>query len=452
MIAKHPSPTLSDGSLVQNQIYINGQWKPSRTGKTFEVRDPATNAVITTCPESNVEDLEEAISAASKAFQTWKLRSGRERGRILRRWYELIIENKEDLAVLCTWENGKSRADSDGEVIFAASFVEWYSEEAARVYGDVIPHTNSACRTQVAKEAIGVCGLITPWNFPLGMITRKAAPALAAGLINIVTALDNAPALGLALCKSPIVKKISFTGSTRVGKVLAEQSGSTLKKLSLELAGNAPFIVFDDADLDVAVSCAITAKFKEGIYDAFSQELSEAVSRFVVGSGLDRKTTHGPLTNGMSKVQDHIKDATKKGAKLVRGGKTLPDLGPNFFEPTVLTNIDDTMQISREETFGPIAALFKFSTEDEAIKRANDCEVGLAGYVMTNSLSRANWVSERLETGMVAINTGTISDASAPFGDVKYSGIGREGSKYGIEEYLTMKTIVSAVLPPRAML
>lgn len=367
--------------------------------------------------------------------------------------------------------------------------MEWYSEEAARVYGDVIPHSTGNASIRTLKEPIGVCGLITPWNFPLAMGVRKISAALAAGctvvlksdgltpfssnalavlceragvpkgVFNVVTALENTPQLGVALCESDIVKKISFTGSTRVGKLLFKQSASTLKKLSLELGGNAAFIVFDDADLETAISSLLVAKFKvtgqtcvcanrifiqQGIYDKFVQRFVEGVRKFRIGNSLkDDSVTHGPLTNGIEKVESHIKDAISKNAKVLLGGNSLPQMGKNFHELTILGDVDDTMLVSREETFGPVAALLKFSTEDEVVKRANNSDVGLASYLMTSDLGRSYRVSEKLETGMVAINTGVISDAPAPFGGVKHSGFGREGSKYGIDDYLTIKMIVT---------
>jgi succinate-semialdehyde dehydrogenase / glutarate-semialdehyde dehydrogenase len=371
----------------------------------------------------------------------------------------------------------------------SANFFEWYSEEAARIYGDIIPHSTSNARIRAVKEPIGVVGLITPWNFPLAMAVRKVSAALAAGctivlktdgltpfaanalaalgeraglppgVLNVVTALENTPQLGIALCESDVVKKISFTGSTRVGKLLYQQSASTLKKLSLELGGNAAFIVFDDCDMEVAISSLLIAKFKvtgqtcvcanriyiqDGIYDEFSRRFVDEVRKFRVGNALiDDAVTQGPLTNGLDKVEAHIKDAVSKNARILLGGNKLPSLGRNFHELTVLADVDDTMQVSREETFGPLAPLFRFSTEDEVVKRANKSEVGLAAYVMTSDLNRSYRVSERLETGMVAINTGVISDAPAPFGGVKHSGFGREGSRYGMDDYLTVKMVVT---------
>lgn len=454
------SSSLKDSALFVEKSYINGQWVTSKSNKTFNVTNPALDAVIGSCPESTNDDLSDAIQAASNALPTWKALSGRQRGRILRKVFDLLVENKVDIGRIITAENGKARPDAEGEVLFAASFFEWFSEEAARLYGDVIPHSNATSRTHVIKEPVGVCGLITPWNFPIAMGARKVAAALAAGCtvilksdgvtpfssnalavlceraglprgaLNVVTALENTPQIGLGLCESDIVKKISFTGSTRVGKLLMQQSSGTLKKLSLELGGNAPFIVFDDADLEVAVASALGSKFKvtgqtcvcanrlyvqEGIYNEFCQRLLEEVKKFHVGDGLqDGSVTHGPMTIGVSKVEEHIKDAVNKKAKVLLGGNRLPSLGKNFHELAILGDVNDTMQVASEETFGPLAALFKFSTEDEVINRANNCDVGLASYVMTSDLARSHRVTERLEFGMVALNTGVISDSSAP--------------------------------------
>lgn len=449
--------SLKDPSLFAEKSYINGQWTSSAS--TFSVVNPATEQTIATCPESTPDILNSAIQAASTTFPAWRAIPGRQRGRILRRLADLLVENKSDLGKIITAENGKAKADAEGEVLFAAGFFEWFAEEASRIYGDVIPHSSAMSRTHVLKEPIGVCGLITPWNFPLAMGGRKISAALAAGctvvvksdgltplslnamavlaeragvprgVLNVVTALQNTPQLGLALCESDIVKKISFTGSTRVGKLLMQQSSNTLKKLSLELGGNAPFIVFDDADLEVAISSVLASKFKvtgqtcvcanriyvqEGIYNRFCQRLIEEVKKFRTGDGSQDSTTHGPLTNGVGKVQEHIKDAVSKHATVLLGGNPLPSLGSNFHELTILGNMNDNMIVNSEETFGPIAALYRFSNEDEAIERANNCPVGLASYVMTSDLARSHRVTERLQFGMVALNTGVISDAAAP--------------------------------------
>ncbi|EGX97142.1 succinate-semialdehyde dehydrogenase [Cordyceps militaris CM01] len=478
---------LSDPSLIQERSYINGQWVAANSGKTFKVSNPATGEVIGTAPECDVEDLNAAISAASDAFQTWRAYSGRQRGRIIRKLFDLIVEHKIDIGKIITAENGKAKPDAEGEALFAASFFEWFSEEAPRIYGDVAPHSTPNGRIQILKQPVGVCGLITPWNFPIAMAARKVAAALAAGctlvlksdgvtpfatnilavlgeraglpkgVLNIVTALDNTPRLGLALCESPEVKKISFTGSTRVGKILMRQSSDSLKKLSMELGGNAPFIVFDDANVETAVAAAVIAKFKvtgqtcvcanriyvqEGIYEKFSRRLVEEVRKFRVGNGADGSVTHGPLTIGVEKTEEHVQDAINKKASVLLGGKRLTNLGPNFFDLTVLGDVTDEMAVMTEETFGPLAALSKFKTEDEVIRRANTSEVGLASYVMTNYLNRQYRVTEKLDFGMVAINTGVISDPAAPFGGVKHSGFGREGSKYGVDDYLVLKSVV----------
>lgn len=450
---------LKDSGLFVEKQYINGQWVSAKSNKSFQVKNPATQDPIGSCPESDIDDLNDAITAASGAFPVWRSYSGRQRGRILRKLFDLIVENKEDIGKIITAENGKAKPDAEGEALFSAGFFEWFAEEAPRIYGDVVPHSLPNGRIQILKQPVGVCGLITPWNFPMAMGARKVAAALAAGctvvlksdgltpfssnvlavlaeragvpkgVLNVVTALDNTPKLGVTLCSSSIVKKISFTGSTRVGKILMKQSSDTLKKLSLELGGNAPFIVFDDADVEVAVTAAILSKFKvtgqtcvcanrifvqEGIYDKFSKRLVEEVAKFRVGNGADASVTHGPLTTGVSKVEEHVQDATSKNAKVLLGGKRLPDIGPNFFELTILGDVDDSMAVMSDETFGPLAALTKFKTEDEVIKRANSVEVGLASYLITNDLARSYRVSERLEFGMVALNTGVISDPAAP--------------------------------------
>ncbi|KAL5615899.1 hypothetical protein FOBRF1_004647 [Fusarium oxysporum] len=481
--------TLKDPSLlVESRPFINGEWPLFTSSQTFPVCNPATNTIIGSAPECTVDDVNSAISAASEAFPLWRAQSGRQRAKIIRKIAELLAEHKTDIAKIITAENGKAKADAEGEVMFSAGFFEWFAEEAPRLYGDVVPHSQPNSRVQVIKQPVGVCGLITPWNFPLAMAARKVAAALAAGcttvlktdgvtpfsgnvlgvlaeraglpkgVLNIVTALDNTPKLGLALCESDVVKKISFTGSTRVGKILMKQSADTLKKLSLELGGNAPFIVFDEADVETAVSSAIIAKFKvtgqtcvcanriyvqEGIYDQFSKRLVEEVGKFKVGNGADPSVTHGPMTTSVDKVEEHVQDALKNKATLLFGGQRLPDLGKNFFQPTVLGDVDDTMAVTYEETFGPLAALTKFKTEDEVIARANKSDVGLASYIMTNNLARSHRVQERLEFGMVAINTGVISDWAAPFGGVKHSGMGREGSRYGVDDYMVLKTIVT---------
>lgn len=396
-------------------------------------------------------------------------------------------ENAEDLATLITWENGKPLADAKGEVTYAANFFEWFSEEAPRIYGETIPATVPGNRVMTIKEPVGVCGLITPWNFPAAMITRKAGPALAVGattvtkapgetpftslalaelahragipkgVVNVITTLKNTPEVGQELCTNPDVRKVSFTGSTGVGKLLMKQASGTLKKLSFELGGNAPFIVFDDADLDVAVAGAVASKFRssgqtcvcanrifvqKGIYDAFAQAFAAKVKEFKVGNGFETGNTHGPLIHdrAIDKVDSHVRDAEKKGGKVIVGGQKLADLGPNFYQPTIITGLTSEMAIATEETFGPVAGLFRFETEEEVVKIANSTPVGLAGYFFSKDLQRVYRVAEALDVGMVGVNTGLISDPAAPFGGVKESGFGREGSKYGVEEYLVSST------------
>ena len=500
---------LRDPSLFKQDVcYVNGEWVKARSGKTFEVHgkpplsrvsqtdavsltpclDPATGQLIGTCPEFDAQDTEKAVAAAAVAFEEFRHRTGRERSKLLRRWYELMVENAEDLATLITWENGKPTADAKGEVTYAANFFEWFSEEAPRIYGDTIPSSVPGNRVFTIKEPVGVCGLITPWNFPAAMITRKAGPALAvgctvvckapgetpytplalaelahragipAGVVNVVTALHNTPEVGLVLTTNPTVRKVSFTGSTPVGKLLMKQCSSTLKKLSLELGGNAPFIVFDDADVDVAVAGAIASKFRSsgqtcvcanrifvqrGVYDEFAAKLAAKVREFKVGHGFDAGVTHGPLIHdrAVDKVAQHVQDAQSKGATVVLGGHKLPDLGPNFFQPTVLTGMTTEMAMADEETFGPVAGLFRFDTEEEVVRIANATQVGLAGYFFSQDLHRVHRVAEHLEVGMVGVNTGLISDPASPFGGVKESGFGREGSLYGIGEYQVTKMI-----------
>ena len=478
----------ADPSLFKSQTYVNGQWVGSQNGKSFEVTDPATGQTIGTMPEMDVNDTETAIKAAAAALPAFRKTTPRQRARWLRKWYDLMMENSEDLVKMITLENGKPLADAKAEVVYAANFLEWFAEEAPRAYGDTIAASNAANRIYTLKEPVGVCGLITPWNFPAAMITRKIGPALAAGctvvikspgetpftcaalmelahragipkgVLNVVTTLENTPTIGKYICESPTVKKVSFTGSTRVGSLLMKQSSATLKKLSFELGGNAPVIVFDDANLDTAVAGVLAGKFRgsgqacvspnriyvqRGIYDAFAKAFTEKVNQFKVGPGAAEGTTFGPLIHdrAVAKVQEHVDDAVGRGAKVFTGGATIPDLGPHFFQPTVLGEVNQTMKIASEETFGPIAALFPFDTEAEVVKYANDADVGLAGYFFSQDVSRCYRVAEALEVGMVGVNTGMVSDASSPFGGVKLSGFGREGSKYGIEEYMTIKAV-----------
>ncbi|KAI9762811.1 MAG: succinate semialdehyde dehydrogenase NADP+ linked [Chaenotheca gracillima] len=484
----HTVPPLSDKSLFKNECYVNGEWVKAKSGKTFEVKDPASMKVIGSCPEFDKSDTENAIAAAAAALPSFRKTTGRERSRMLRKWYQLMTENADDLAKLITWENGKPLADAKGEVAYAAGFYEWFSEEAPRVYGDIIPASIAGNRVMTLKQPVGVCGLITPWNFPAAMITRKIGPALAAGctlvakapgetpftslalaelahragipkgVVNFVTAMGNTAEVGETLTSSTTVKKVSFTGSTNVGKLLMKQSADTLKKLSFELGGNAPFIVFDDADLEKAVDGAIASKFRssgqtcvcanriyvqKGVYDTFAQKFAEKVKNFKVGSGYAEGVTHGPLIHdrAVSKVEQHVQDAQSQGGQVIVGGQRMPDTGANFFQPTVITGMHKDMRLANEETFGPVAGLFPFSTEAEVVALANSAEVGLAGYFFSKDIQRIWRVAEDLEVGMVGVNTGLISDPAAPFGGVKLSGFGREGSKYGIDEYTTTKMV-----------
>ncbi|GAP85334.1 putative succinate-semialdehyde dehydrogenase [Rosellinia necatrix] len=488
-LASTISPKLNDPSLFKTDVcYVNGEWVKAASGKTFEVHDPATGKLVGTCPDFDANDTEKAIVAAAEAFKSFRTKTGRERSKLLRKWYDLVMENADDLAKLITLENGKPFADAKGEVNYAAQFFEWFSEEAPRIYGDTIPASVPGNRVLTLKQPVGVCGLITPWNFPAAMITRKIGPALAAGcptvckapgetpftslalaelahragipkgIVNVVTAHKNTAEVGELLTTHPTVQKVSFTGSTGVGKLLMKQASSTLKVLSMELGGNAPFIVFDDADVDAAVAGAIASKFRssgqtcvcanriyvqKGIYDEFAQKFAEKVKGFKVGHGFDEGITHGPLIHdrAVSKADAHVRDAEDKGGKVVVGGQKIPELGPNFYQPTVITGMTKDMAVACEETFGPVAGLFAFETEQEVVELANAAEVGLAGYFFSRDLERIHRVAETLEVGMVGVNTGLISDAASPFGGVKQSGFGREGSRYGIEEYQHIKTI-----------
>lgn len=485
----HTVPKLKDPSLLIEKAFVDGEFVSAASGETFDVHDPSTGKKIASAPEFNRDDTDKAIAAATEAFKTFRKTTPRERATLLRKWYNLMLENSEDLATLITWENGKPINDARGEVAYAANFFQWFSEEAPRMYGDTIGASIPGNRIMTFKQPVGVAGLITPWNFPAAMITRKIGPALAAGctvvakspgetpftaaalaelgrragipkgVVNIVTALKNTVEVGEILTTDPRVKKVSFTGSTNVGKILMKQSASTIKKLSFELGGNAPFIVFDDApDLDAAVAGAIACKFRSsgqtcvcanriyvqrGIYDAFAEKFAAKVKDFKVGYGFDDGVTHGPVIHdrAVSKVEHHVQDATKKGAKVLIGGQRLPDLGDNFFSPTVLRDVTSDMAIASEETFGPVAGLFAFDTEKEVVAAANAAEVGLAGYFFSSDIGRVYRVAEALEVGMVGVNTGLISDPASPFGGVKQSGFGREGSKYGIDEYTTIKSV-----------
>jgi len=478
-VTKH----LQDPELFRERCYIGGQWVTAASGATIPVDDPATGDVIGTVPKAGRAETRTAIERANAALPDWRARTGKERAVILRRWFDLLMANLDDLARLMTIEQGKPLVESRGEVAYGAAFLEWFGEEAKRTYGDTIPSHARDKRIVVIKQPVGVVGAITPWNFPIAMITRKVGPALAAGctvvakpasqtpfsalaiaylgeragvpagVFNVIT--GSATEVGGELTSNPIVRKISFTGSTEVGKLLMAQCAGTMKKVSFELGGNAPFIVFNDADLDAAVEGAIVSKYRNtgqtcvcanrflvqaGVYDEFASRLSDAVGRLKVGSGLEEGVTQGPLIDmaAVEKVESHIHDAVEKGAAVVKGGQRGTG---RFFPPTVLTGVTPNMVVAREETFGPVAPLFKFETDADAIALANDTEYGLAAYFYGRDVQRVWRVAEALEYGIVGVNTGLISTEVAPFGGVKESGIGREGSKYGIEEYLEVKYI-----------
>ncbi|MGC8115759.1 NAD-dependent succinate-semialdehyde dehydrogenase [Metapseudomonas otitidis] len=475
------NPTASP--LFRQQAYIDGQWLDAADGARQDIFNPATGACIGQVPNLGAVEARQAIEAAERAWPAWRALTAKERSARLKRWHALMIEHTETLAQILTLEQGKPLAEARGEIVYAASFIEWFAEEAKRIYGDTIPSHKGDARIVVTKEPIGVVAAITPWNFPAAMITRKAGPALAAGcpcivkpapetpfsalalaalaeqagipagVFNVIT--GDAVAIGGELTVSPAVRKLSFTGSTAIGKLLMAQCAPTLKKVSLELGGNAPFIVFDDADLERAVEGALVAKFRnagqtcvcvnrflvqDGIHDAFVARLAERVAQLKVGSGFDVGVTQGPLINerAVAKVEDHVRDALAQGARLLCGGERHP-LGHGFYPPTVLAEVNTGMKVAREETFGPLAAVFRFQDEAEAVRLANDTEFGLAAYCYTRDLGRAWRMSEALEYGMVGINEGLISTEVAPFGGIKASGLGREGSHYGIEDYLEIK-------------
>ena len=477
------SLTLKDPGLLRQQAYIDGAWVDADTGETLPVTNPATGETLGQVPRMGADETRRAIAAADAAWPAWRARTAGDRAKVLRRWFDLIVANQDDLAVLMTAEQGKPLTEARGEVLYAASFIEWFAEEGKRIYGDVIPGHQPDKRIVVTKEPIGVCAAITPWNFPAAMITRKAGPALAAGCTMVLKPASQTPfsalalavlaeragvprgvfsvvtgsatAIGGELTANPTVRKLTFTGSTEIGIKLAAQCAPTIKKLSLELGGNAPFIVFDDADLDAAVQGAMASKYRntgqtcvcanrllvqDGVYDAFAEKLAAAVAGLKVGNGLDDGTSQGPLIdmNAVEKVEEHINDAVSKGARIVAGGKRHA-LGRTFFEPTILADVTPAMAVAREETFGPVAPLFRFKDEAEAIAMANDTEFGLAAYFYAEGMNRVWRVSGALEYGIVGINTGTISTEVAPFGGMKSSGLGREGSKYGIEDYLEIK-------------
>jgi succinate-semialdehyde dehydrogenase/glutarate-semialdehyde dehydrogenase len=474
---------LKDPTLLKQHCYLNGQWLAADNGAVIDVHNPATGEKLGTIPRMGADETRRAIEAASSALPAWRAKTARERSMILRRWFELVMANQEDLAVIMTAEQGKPLAEANGEIAFAASFLEWFAEEGKRIYGDTIPSHAADKRIVVIKEPIGVCAAITPWNFPSAMVTRKAGPALAAGCTMVLKPATATPFSALALAElaeragvpagvlsvvtgtattiggemtaNPIVRKLTFTGSTEIGKQLMAQCAATVKKVSLELGGNAPFIVFDDADLDAAVEGAIVSKYRntgqtcvctnriivqDRIYDAFVEKLIAAARKMKVGNGLAGEFQQGPLIDmaAVEKVEEHISDAVSKGARIGMGGKRHA-LGGNFFEPTILTDVTPEMLVAKEETFGPLAPIFRFSTDAEAVQMANDTEFGLASYFYTRDISRVWRVAEALEYGMVCINTGLLSTEVAPFGGMKESGIGREGSKYGIEEFIEVK-------------
>jgi len=480
---------LKNPDLLQTRCLINGEWVQAQDRGVIEVNNPATGDIIASVPAMSALDTTNAIKSAQTAFNGWRQLAARERTALLRRWFDLIVAHADDLALLMTAEQGKPLAEARGEALYAASFVEWFAEEAKRVYGETIPAPATSKRIVVIKQPVGVCAAITPWNFPAAMITRKAAPALAAGCTMIVKPAEQTPLTALALgwlamqagippgvfqvitgdaheiggvlTSSHVVRKLSFTGSTEVGRILMAQSAPTIKKLSLELGGNAPFIVFDDADINAAVEGALASKYRNagqtcvcsnriyvqsGIYEAFASRFAERVATLKVGDGQQPDVTIGPLIDdsAVSKVEEHIADALEKGATLVTGGKRHA-LGGTFFEPTILTGATQQMKVAREETFGPVAPLFRFTTEDEVIAMANDTEFGLAAYFYTENVRRTWRVTEALEYGMVGHNTGLISNEVAPFGGVKQSGLGREGSHHGIDEYLEIKYLCSEI-------
>ncbi|HMK15070.1 MAG TPA: NADP-dependent succinate-semialdehyde dehydrogenase [Burkholderiales bacterium] len=480
---KIASLKLNNPGLFRQQCYINGAWMDADDKTTFGVTNPADGSQLGTVPDMGAAEARRAIEAAHAAWPAWRAKTAKERALILRRWFDLVMANQQDLAMLMTAEQGKPLAEAKGEIAYAASFIEWFAEEGKRVYGDTIPQHHSDKRLMVIKEPVGVCAAITPWNFPAAMITRKAGPALAAGCVmvlkpaeqtpysalalavlaeeagipkgvfNVVT--GDAPEIGGEMTANPLVRKLTFTGSTEVGKLLMRQCADTVKKISLELGGNAPFIVFDDADLDAAVEGAIASKYRntgqtcvcanrilvqDGVYDAFAATLVAKVKAFKVGNGMEQGVTQGPLIDGqaLKKVESHIADAVAKGAEVLLGGKRHA-LGGTFFEPTVLKDVTTDMLLAHQETFGPVAPLFRFKTEQDAVRIANDTEYGLAGYFYSRDIGRIWRVAEALECGMVGVNTGIISNEVTPFGGVKQSGFGREGSKYGIEEFVQVK-------------
>jgi succinate-semialdehyde dehydrogenase/glutarate-semialdehyde dehydrogenase len=483
-----PSPPISalkDPQLFRDRAYVNGAWVEADNRKRIDVDNPADGSLLGSVPDMGGAETRRAIEAARAALPAWRSLPAKERSRILRKWFELMIANADDLALLLTTEQGKPLAEAKGEIVYGASFVEWFAEEAKRIYGDVIPSPTNDRRLIVVKQPIGVCAAITPWNFPNAMITRKVSPGLAAGCTFVLKPAEQTPfsalalaelaeragipkgvlnivtgdpvAIGQELCANPVVRKVTFTGSTEVGRILMRQSADTIKKLSLELGGNAPFIVFDDADLDAAAEGALASKYRNAgqtcvcanriyvqdkVYDAFAAKIGERIKALKVGKGTDSGVTIGPLIDaqGLAKVEEHVSDAVSKGAKVVMGGKR-STLGGRFYEPTLLTEMKPDMKVAREETFGPVAPLFRFKDDAEAIALANDTEFGLCAYFYSRDVGRIFRAAEALEAGIVGANVGIISTEVAPFGGVKQSGLGREGSKYGIEEFLELKYI-----------
>ncbi|EHW1828008.1 TPA: NADP-dependent succinate-semialdehyde dehydrogenase [Salmonella enterica] len=474
---------LNDSTLFRQQAFIDGDWRDARGGDVITVSNPANGKPLGNVPKMGAQETRDAIDAASRALPAWRALTAKERTTILRRWFNLMMEHQDDLARLMTLEQGKPLAEAKGEISYAASFIEWFAEEGKRIYGDTIPGHQADKRLLVIKQPIGVTAAITPWNFPSAMITRKAGPALAAGCTMVLKPASQTPFSALALAElaqragipagvfnvvtgsagdiggeltsNPLVRKLSFTGSTEIGRQLMEQCAKDIKKVSLELGGNAPFIVFDDADLDKAVEGALASKFRnagqtcvcanrlyvqDSVYDRFAEKLQQAVEKLRIGDGLQSDVAIGPLIDekAVAKVQEHIADALEKGARIITGGEA-HKLGGNFFQPTILADVPDNAKVAKEETFGPLAPLFRFSDETEVIRQANDTEFGLAAYFYARDLSRVFRIGEALEYGIVGINTGIISNEVAPFGGIKASGLGREGSKYGIEDYLEIK-------------
>ncbi len=474
---------LKDPTLLCQQCYVDGKWADADSGVTIAVHNPATGAMLGTIPRMGTAETRRVIEAANGAWPAWRAKTGKERAVILRKWFELMLAHQDDLAAIMTAEQGKPLAEAKGEIVYAASFLEWFAEEGKRIYGDVMQHPQGDKRIVVLKQPVGVCAAITPWNFPAAMITRKAGPALAAGCVMVLKPATQTPFSALALAElaeragvpkgvfsvvtgssaeigaemtsSTLVRKLTFTGSTEVGRKLMAQCAETIKKMSLELGGNAPFLVFDDADLDAAVEGAMASKYRnagqtcvcanrlivqDGVYDAFLAKLAAKVKTLQVGNGADAGVTTGPLIDAaaVAKVEEHVADALAKGARLVSGGRRHA-LGGQFYEPTILADVTPDMKVAVEETFGPVAPVFRFKTEEEALAMANDTEFGLAAYFYSRDIGRVWRVSEGIESGIVGVNVGIISNEVGPFGGVKQSGLGREGSKYGIEDFLEVK-------------